>query len=39
MKKIFIAAYLLMATLWVTAQAKPSYTQYVLNNYILRNMF
>ncbi|HRE63303.1 MAG TPA: type IX secretion system membrane protein PorP/SprF, partial [Ferruginibacter sp.] len=35
MKKIFIAAYLLMATLWVTAQAKPSYTQYVLNNYIL----
>lgn len=35
MKKIFAAILLQAISILVFAQAKPSYTQYVLNNYIL----
>src|SRR6476661_4670 len=35
MKGIFISVGCLFFSLSVMAQAKPSYTQYILNNYIL----
>ena len=35
MKKIFVVIGFLSANISVNAQAKPAYTQYVLNNYIL----
>ncbi|MBS1743537.1 MAG: type IX secretion system membrane protein PorP/SprF [Bacteroidetes bacterium] len=35
MKRIFLIVFFAAITLLVNGQAKPSYTQYILNNYIL----
>ncbi len=35
MKKVFVAGFLMMLTVFAVAQQKPHYTQYILNQYIV----